>query len=47
MEEWIIKQLSIHFDFKKMLMIKNTSDKNTLASRIYELTRLQNRVLTK
>jgi len=44
-EEWILKQLINHYDFKKMMMIKNTSDQNTLASRIYELTRLENRLL--
>ena len=45
-EDWILKQLINHYDFNKMLMIKNTNDENTLASRIYELTRLQNRLLT-
>jgi len=43
-DRWIFKQLFNHFDFTKMLMVKNTTDNNTLASRIYEITRLQNRL---
>jgi len=45
--EWIFKQLNKYFNFNKMMMMENTIDQNTLASRIYELTRLQDRVLAK
>jgi len=44
-EEWILKQLNNHYDFKKMMMVKITDDQNTLSSRIYELTKLENRLL--
>ena len=44
-ENWIIKQLDNHYDFNKMMLIKNTNDQNTLSSRIYELTKLENRLL--
>ncbi len=44
-EDWIIKQLSNHYDFNKMMLVKNTSDQSTLSSRIYELTKLENRLL--
>ncbi|MFX0071605.1 MAG: hypothetical protein ACFFAO_10990 [Candidatus Hermodarchaeota archaeon] len=41
-EEWILKQLKNHYNFEKMMMIENTSDQDTLASRIYEITKLRN-----
>ena len=44
-ENWIIKQLNNHYDFNKMMLVKNTNDQNTLSSRIYELTKLENRLL--
>lgn len=44
-ENWIIKQLSNHYDFNKMMLVKNTNDQNTFSSRIYELAKLENRLL--
>jgi hypothetical protein len=46
-EDWILKQLKNHYDFNEMIMIKNSIDPHTLASRIYELTKLKNRRLIK
>jgi len=40
-EDWIKSQLERHFDFETNLMNKNTVDPNTLASRIYQATYLQ------
>jgi len=45
-EEWILKQINNHYDFNNMLMIRNTSDPNTLASRVYEMTKLENRLIS-
>lgn len=44
-EDWIIKQLNNHYDFNKMMLVKNTNDQNTFSSRIYELTKLENHLL--
>jgi len=43
-QQWIQKQLS-NFNFETNLMTKNTADPNTLASRIYEATWLNNYTL--
>lgn len=42
-EDWIQKQLNNHYNFEEKLMLNNTVDRNTLASRFYEITKLQNR----
>jgi hypothetical protein len=39
-KQWIEKQLTKNYDFDTNLLNKNTNDKNTLISRIYELTYL-------
>lgn len=39
-KDWIEKQINQHFDFQKNLMCKNTYDPNTLAARLYEVTRI-------
>jgi hypothetical protein len=41
-EDWVEKQVNQHYDFQKNLMCKNTCDPDTLAARLYELTRLKN-----
>ena len=40
MRIWVEKQVKQHFCMKEGLMVKNTTDPNTLAARIYEATRL-------
>jgi len=40
LKEWISKQIEQHYDFKINLMNKHTCDPNTLAARLYEVTRL-------
>jgi len=41
-DEWVHEQLRRHYCLEKDLMCKNTTDPNTLATRIYEATRLPN-----
>lgn len=42
---WLNRQLQLNYNHKTMMMDKNTEDPLTLTSRIYELTRLNNRIL--
>ncbi len=40
--KWLNRQFTNNYDFKKNLLINNSSDKNTLSARLYEATRLNN-----